>query len=289
MVIPILTPANWDDYELIDTGAGEKLERFGLFKLIRLDPRIIWPKRKNSHDWDDADLVFNRNLKNGQWIKKSTVPDNWIIKYNDLKFRLSPTDFRHVGIFPEQAVNWDWITNQINHQPLKILNLFAYTGGATIVAAKNGANVIHVDSSKPIITWANNNASLNNLTGDSVRWILDDAEKFVEREIRRGNIYDGIIADPPRFGHGRRGEIWKLEQDLERLIKLCKSLLTLESRFLLLNAYTADISAIALSQLIGSSLNDLGGQTEVFELALRESGQNPRFLPSGISVRWFRN
>lgn len=285
MTIPVLFPTAWTDYKLLDSGGGQKFEEFSGYKVIRPDPRAIWqPQNQN---WQ-ADAVFDRNSANGRWIYNKQAPGDWRIDYRDLKFRLRPTDFRHVGIFPEQAANWDWLSKQIAGRPLKVLNLFAYTGGATLAAAKAGAKVTHVDGSKPIISWANRNCELNNLPKDSVRWILEDASKFVDREVRRGSAYDGIILDPPRFGHGAGGEIWKLENNLSSLVESCKKLLVKNGNFMILNAYTADLSSIALHQLVADEFKNMGGKVESFELAIQEIGENSRLLPSGVTIRWNR-
>ncbi len=250
-------PTDWKDYELLDSGNGMKLERFGQFTIARAEPRAIWAP--NTPDW-----------------KSDTLPDTSKISYNDLTFVLKPTTFKHVGVFPEQAVNWDWLKKQINQKPFNILNLFAYTGGATMAAAAAGAKVTHVDAIKNTIDWAHENVIASNLSDKPIRWIEEDAMKFISREARRGNKYDGIIMDPPRFGRGTKGEVWKLEDDLPKLIKACKEILSATPAFILLNAYTADLSSVAIGNLLGTS--NFG------ELALKESTSD-RLLPSGIVAR----
>ena len=282
--IPIEFPKNWSEYQLLDSGDGQKLEIFQNYKIIRPDPRIIW-SRNNSSIWSDADAIFDRNSAEGKWIYKKPPPEKWQIKFKNLTFNLKPTDFRHVGIFPEQAVNWDWLTEKINNQPSKILNLFAYTGASTIAAAKTGAKVTHVDSSKGIISWARQNALSSDLPNDAIRWIEDDAWKFVNREQKRDSKYDGIILDPPRFGHGAKGEIWKLQDDLSNLLIACKKILTTNPKFVLMSVYTADLSAVAIGQFMESIFADLSGKVEVCELAIKENNTN-RLLPNGIVARW---
>lgn len=284
--IPILIPDSWNDYKLIDTGGGMKLERFGEYIISRPDPRAIWKPRKPPAVWDTAHAQYIRSTKTeGHWQIKIPPPPLWLIRYRDMTFLLKPTAFKHIGIFPEQAVNWVWLENIIMKQPLNVLNLFAYTGAATVAAAHAGARVTHLDSVKSAITWAHENARLNHITEKLIRWIEDDAMKFVLRETKRGSTYDGIILDPPRFGRGTKGEVWKLLDDLPRLLEACVSILSPRARFLLVNAYTADISAIALGQLVSSALANRGGLVTYGELALKES-ESDRLLPSGIFARW---
>ncbi len=276
----ILIPNNWRDYELIDTGGGMKLERWGQYVMVRPDQRIIW-KKGDPEVWKKADAVF----ENENWNFRSEPPTDWVISWEKLRFKLRPTDFKHTGIFPEQAVNWQWIASQISsHKPQipKILNLFAYTGGATMAAALAGAEVTHVDSSKPAMTWAGENAKLSGIS--NIRWIQDDVLKFVKREIKRGAKYDGIIMDPPRFGRGASGEVWKLEEKLPELVWACKELLSPTPQFFLINAYTADLSSIALGNLLRDVL---GQEVEYGELGLCESSRG-RILPAGIFARWSR-
>jgi len=288
-MIPIETPQGLPDYELIDSGNREKLERFSSYTIIRPDPRILWSPNQKKEEWDKADARYIRgDAEHGEWNIQKQAPTPWLFRYNDLKFLLKPTDFKHVGIFPEQSVNWDWLTMTINKKPLTILNLFGYTGAASLVSVQSGAKVTHVDSSKPAITWANENYKLNNLPAERIRWIEDDAYKFVVREQKRGNTYDGIIMDPPRFGRGNKGEVWKLTEDLPKLLDAVKQILSPHPAFLLLNAYTADISVLSLQNLIGSTLINLGGTTTCGELALKES-KSGRLLPNGLFVRWIQS
>lgn len=284
--IPILIPDGWNDYELIDTGDGMKLERFGSHTISRPDPRALWKPRKPHPIWEKAHAQYVRSSKTeGHWLTKNPPPLLWLIHYHDMTFRLEPTAFKHIGIFPEQAVNWVWLEEVIADEPLSVLNLFAYTGAATIAAAHAGAHVTHLDSVKSAITWAHENAKLNTIAENQIRWIEDDAMKFVLREAKRGSTYDGIILDPPRFGRGSKGEVWKLATDLPRLLESGAHLLSPSARFLLVNAYTADISAVALGQLVSSVLTSRGGSVTYGELALKES-DGDRLLPSGIFARW---
>ena len=270
--ITILSPDDWKDYELLDSGDGKKLERFGSYILNRPDPRALWQPSASPDIWKKAINI------------QETPPTDWRIHHDKITLILKPTAFKHVGVFPEQEPNWRWITNCINEKPLNILNLFAYTGAATLVAAAAGAKVTHVDASKPSISWAKENAIASHLSNKPIRWILDDAYKFVLRESRRGVKYDGIIMDPPRFGRGARGEVWKLENDLPKLLAACKNILSNTPAFFLLNAYTADLSSIALSHVVNDCMHAFGGTTDYGELALKD--KTGRLLPNGIFARW---
>jgi len=283
--IPVEYPIQWTSYELIDSGNGEKLESFSGYRIIRPDPRILWNKQKPDQ-WNtfDARYILEKSELT-RWDIRNTIPDPWTLTYTDMRFILKPTDFKHVGIFPEQAVNWDWVRAFPNLGGKNILNLFGYTGGATIACLKAGARVTHVDSSKPSLSWAHDNVRINSIDETQTRWILDDAVKFVTREVKRMNTYDGIILDPPRFGRGTKGEVWKLTEDLPSLLSGCVSLLSDKAHFLIINAYTADISSIALDNLLSSSMQNRKGKVQSFELALQESG-NGRLLPNGIVTRW---
>ena len=238
-------PTDWEDYELIDTGDGGKLERFGDYRLVRPDPRILWTRRLSDEVWDSAMAVYRRaDIKSGEWEVKTSPPNPWLIRYHGLTFTLRPTEFKHVGVFPEQAVNWNWLTKTIAGKPLNVLNLFAYTGGATMASLAAGARVTHVDAAKSAISWANDNIKASGLSEKPVRWIEEDAYKFILREAKRGKTYDGIIMDPPRFGRGSKGEVWKLENDLPKLLRACKEILSPNPSLILINAYTADISSL---------------------------------------------
>lgn len=287
IALPILSPDDWTDYELMDSGNGMKLERFGAYSVARPDPRAIWNPRLPQEVWNNAEAQYIRSSKtDGHWSSRVPPPLPWLVHYRHLTFRLEPTSFKHIGIFPEQAVNWMWLEETIAKRPLSILNLFAYTGAASVAAALAGGRVTHLDSVKSTLTWAHENARLNHVNQQLIRWIEDDAMKFVLREAKRGNTYDGIILDPPRFGRGTKGEVWKLLDDLPRLLTACATILSPKPKFLLVNAYTADISAVALGQLVQSIMKPFAGSVSYGELALKESGENGRLLPSGIFARW---
>lgn len=273
-------PTDWKDYELIDSGEGMKLERFGGYTVARPDPRAIW-KKSDEKTWDTADASFVEDT----WNIKKNPPAPWSISYDDLTFVLRPTSFKHVGVFPEQAVNWQWIEKQVRGDSINILNLFAYTGGATMAAAKKGATVTHVDAAKSAIDWANENVKASGLTGKPIRWIEEDAYKFVTREAKRGKTYDGIILDPPRFGRGSKGEVWKIEEDLPKLLSAVSHILSPNPRFILVNAYTADLSPLVLHHVLKDLTKD--GKITFGELTLQES-VGKRLLPSGIFARWAR-
>lgn len=284
--ITLLAPTDWKEYELIDSGDGMKLERFNRYIVARPDPRAIWQRSADKTVWDRADANFVRlTSDDGRWDIRTPPPNDWNVRYYDLVFTLKPTSFKHVGIFPEQAVNWQWMRNTINGAPLKVLNLFAYTGGATMAALSAGAQVTHVDSAKSTIEWAKANAAASNLSEKPVRWIADDAYKFAFRETKRKNTYDGIILDPPRFGRGPKGEIWKIEDDLPKLLSVCKELLSPNAKFILVNAYTADLSGLVLSHLIHDIMRNQKGTITSGELTIADSTSG-RLLPNGIFARW---
>ena len=280
--IPIVYTDDWKEYKLLDSGSGKKLESFCGYTMIRPDPRAIWSHHLPQLSWDNADATFHED-----WKIKTQTPNPWILHYHDLQFKLHPTDFKHVGIFPEQATNWNWIREQcqISNIQYPILNLFGYTGATTVAACKAGANVTHVDSSKPSITWAHENCDLNTVSPTQTRWIVEDAYKFVLNETKRKSVYSGIILDPPRFGHGAKGEIWKLTEDLPKLLYAIKKILKPNNSFVLLNVYTADLSALAIFNLMENVFSELHGSCEIAELATKEENSN-RFLPQGIVARW---
>ena len=228
----------WKDYAVIDCSSGEKLERWGDFFLIRPDPQVIWDSPKVHKSWSRPNGHYHRSAKGGGEWEFFELPNQWNIRYQDLTFQLKPFSFKHTGLFPEQAVNWDWFSKKIRQagRPVKVLNLFAYTGGATLAAAKAGASVTHIDASKGMVSWARENAKSSGLENASIRWIVDDCIKFVEREIRRGNHYDAVIMDPPSYGRGPKGEIWKIEDAIHPLIKLCVKLLSHDPLFFLINS-----------------------------------------------------
>lgn len=278
------------DFQLLDTGDGYRLEKWGEVVLQRPDPQILWLKSLSENDWKQAWAVFTtgRGSDKGKWNIKFPLPEPWLLKFKDIVFRLKLTPFKHTGIFAEQAAQWDWMFSKLNNLVVsnrpKILNLFAYTGGATMVLAKQGYQVTHVDASRPAISWANENAKLNRLSKDSVRWILDDAAKFVKRELKRGSQYDGILLDPPAFGHSPSGKTWKFTEDVPSLLNDCVKLLSKNAAFLLVNAYATNASALSLNNLLEDITRSLGGKVESGELCLKQTNQ--RLISTGIFARW---
>jgi 23S rRNA (cytosine1962-C5)-methyltransferase len=286
--LPILVPQVWKDYELIDSGEGAKLERFGTYIINRPDPRALWKKTAPETVWKSAHASYVRtSSEEGHWNVKTPPPTNWRVSFEDLVFTLKPTSFKHVGIFPEQAVNWQWISDLSKNYSPKVLNLFAYTGGATLAAARAGGLVTHVDSMKSTVQWAKENASASNLANKPIRWIVDDAYKFAARDTRRGSKYDGIIMDPPRFGRGTKGEVWKVEEDLPKLLSVCRQLLSDTPIFFLINTYTADLSSIVLDNLMKDLMKNFGGSITTGELAIADTTSH-KLLPNGIFSRWQR-
>ncbi len=284
--ITLLAPSDWKDYELIDCGDGAKLERFGSYIISRPDPRAVWQRLAPPDVWNHVHAAFVRTTKDeGHWQVQTPPPADWSVRYKDMVFTLKPTSFKHVGVFPEQAVNWKWMRDAIAGSKSNVLNLFAYTGGASMAAALEGALVTHVDSSRGTVDWAKKNAAASGLSDKSIRWIIDDAYKFALREARRGNTYDGIILDPPRFGRGTKGEIWKIEEDLPKLLAVVRSLLSPRPRFILINAYTADLSGLVIANLLSDLTRELGGRITSGELALQATAGD-RLLPNGIFARW---
>ena len=280
----------WKDYEVIDTSGGEKLERWGKYLLVRPDPQVIWNTPKKEKGWKKMNGHYHRSNKGGGEWEFFDLPEQWSIKYHPigLTFQLKPFSFKHTGLFPEQATNWDWFYNKIKNagRPIKVLNLFAYTGGATCAAAKAGAQVTHVDASKGMVTWAKENAKSSGLPDTSVRWIVDDCVKFVEREIRRGNTYDAIIMDPPSYGRGPKGEIWKIEESIHSFIQLCTKVLSDQPLFFLVNSYTTGLQPAVLTYMLSTELKSrYGGHVNSEEIGLPVSS-NGLVLPCGASGRW---
>lgn len=278
----------WKDYEVIDTCSGEKCERWGDYILVRPDPQVIWDTGHDHPAWKQKNGHYHRSSKGGGEWEFRNLPKEWTIRYRDLTFHLKPFSFKHTGLFPEQAVNWDWCADKIKKagRPVKILNLFAYTGGATVSAAKAGAAVTHVDASKGMVGWAKENAVSSGLADAPIRWLVDDCVKFVEREIRRGNTYDGIIMDPPSYGRGPKGEIWKIEESVYPFIMLAAKLLHKDSLFLLINSYTTGLQPAVLSYMLNTAVvSRFGGHVEADEIGLPVSS-NGLVLPCGASGRW---
>ena len=281
--------ANWKDYELLDTSAGERLERWGEVILIRPDPQIIWNTPKQLALWKQAHARYRRSSTGGgAWQILKKVPPVWKISYGDLRFQLKTMGFKHTGVFPEQAVNWDFTGDLIRNasKPLKVLNLFAYTGGATLACAQAGASVCHVDASKGMVAWARENAAASGLSDRPIRWLVDDCIKFVQREQRRGNRYDGIIMDPPSYGRGPGGEVWKLEEQLFSLVELCRSILSPDAKFFLLNSYTTGLSPSVMEYLLGVLLQKpMGGRVASDEIGLPVTSTG-QVLPCGSTAIW---
>ncbi len=278
----------WKDYEVLDCSKGEKLERWGDYLLIRPDPQVIWDSPRSHKGWKRPDGHYHRSSKGGGEWEFFDLPKQWDIRYRDLTFHLKPFSFKHTGLFPEQAANWDWFSQKIRqaNRPIKILNLFAYTGGATVAAAQAGASVTHVDASKGMVGWAKENAKSSGLEHAPIRWIVDDCVKFVEREIRRGNHYDAIIMDPPSYGRGPKGEIWKIEDSIHPFIKLCARLLSEQPLFFLINSYTTGLAPSVLSYMLSLEVCPThGGFVQSEEIGLPVSGSG-LILPCGASGRW---
>lgn len=294
---------NWKDYEVIDTSNGEKLERWGNYILLRPDPQVIWNTPKKNPNWKKLNAHYHRSQKGGGEWEFFDLPEQWSIHYKDLTFHLKPFSFKHTGLFPEQAANWDWFSELIENEvanrkaqakateemkPVKVLNLFAYTGGATCAAAKAGAHVTHVDASKGMVSWAKENAAASGLSDVPIRWLVDDCVKFVEREIRRGNKYDAIIMDPPSYGRGPKGEIWKIEEQIHSFIALTQQILTDDPLFFLVNSYTTGLAPAVLTYMIATEIaTKYGGTVDAQEIGLPVS-QNGLILPCGAAGRWQR-
>ena len=279
---------NWNDYEVIETSSGEKLERWGDFFLVRPDPQVIWNTEKKHYGWKKFNGHYHRSSKGGGEWEFKNLPQEWSITYRDLTFNLKPFSFKHTGLFPEQAANWDWFSSLIIEadRPIKVLNLFAYTGGATVSAAKAGASVTHVDASKGMVGWAKENAASSGLSDAPIRYLVDDCTKFVEREIRRGNKYDAIIMDPPSYGRGPKGEIWKIEDSVFPFINLTTKLLSDNPLFFLINSYTTGLQPAVLSYMLHTAIDPIhSGRIEAQEIGLPVKS-NGLILPCGASGRW---
>ena len=276
----------WKDYELIDCSKGERLERWGEQILIRPDPQVIWDTPRRDIRWRQADARYSRSSTGGGAWDKRDVPESWRVRYGELTFNVKPMNFKHTGLFPEQAANWDWAMEKIKKagRPVSVLNLFAYTGAATVAALSAGASVCHVDAAKGMVAWAKENAVSSNVADKSVRWIVDDCAKFVEREIRRGHKYDAIIMDPPSYGRGPGGEVWKLETNLMPFVRLCAGVLSDEPLFVLINSYTTGLSASTIGYVAQTAFAGRGGHAESRELGLpvTATGLN---LPCGAACR----
>lgn len=282
----ILTLNGWEDYELLDSGDGRRLERFGSFVLSRPDPQTIWQPALSEADWEDADATYIKtDSEQSGWDTKAKMPKHWIVRYKKLTFQVKLSPFKHTGIFPEQSLHWDWMQNLIKKakRPIKVLNLFGYTGGATLAAAAAGASVTHVDASYPTIGWARENQRLSKLQDAPIRWIEDDCLRFVGREIRRGSQYDAIILDPPAYGRGPKGEAWIFNYNFPGLVQECMKILSDNPLFLIVNAYAISSSSLMLENVLGDYLKN--GTIESGELAIREKSAG-RLLSTGIYARW---
>ena len=285
---------NWKDYELLDTTDGKRLERWGAYTLVRPDPQVIWHSPQNEA-WAQADASYIRSKRGGGGWTHNRLPESWTVGYAplDLRFLVKPMGFKHTGLFPEQAANWDWFSKIIKQnvsagQPVRVLNLFAYTGGATMAAARAGAQVCHVDAAKGMVAQARENAALCGLEQGPIRYIVDDCKKFVQRELKRGRTYEAIIMDPPSYGRGPGGELWKLEEQIDDLVKICCALLSEKPLFFLLNSYTTGLSPSAMGYMLHLSLKErFGGRVEADEVGLpvKKTGAA---LPCGSAARWIK-
>lgn len=287
--LTILTCPGWNDYQLLDSGNGQKMERFGAYRLIRPEAEAIWRPALPEAEWRSAQAVFvpSPEENGGHWQVRQSLPERWTMDYNGLKFSVQTSASRHLGVFPEQSSGWDWIDEQINHaqRPLRVLNLFGYTGLASLAAARAGAQVTHLDASRKVVTWANENLQLSDLGDRSVRWIVDDALKFVQREARRGATYDGLILDPPKFGRGPKGEVWEFYRLIPELLAACRQVLSPRPTFVLLTAYAVKASALTLHFAVQEMMQGKGGLTQAGELALQEQSAG-RLLSTAIFARW---
>ncbi len=280
----------WKDYEVLDCSGGEKLERWGKYRLIRPDPQVIWATPREKSLWQRYDARYARSATGGGAWDNKNLPDKWRIQYKELTFQVKPMNFKHTGIFPEQAANWDWAMERIRNadREISVLNLFAYTGGATLACAAAGASVCHVDAAKGMVAWAKENAAVSGLADRPIRWIVDDCLKFVEREIKRGHRYDAIIMDPPSYGRGPSGEIWKLEKDLYDFVKRCVAVLSDDPLFVIIYSYTTGLAPSVVGYLSDSLFSTrFGGSTVSSELGLPVT-QSGLVLPCGATGRWTR-
>jgi len=285
----ILTSPDWQDYELLDSGGGRKLERFGNIQLVRPEAEAVWSPALPEAKWQAAHASFQPSAEEngGHWETRKPLPEKWEMAYKDLRFYVQTTASRHVGVFPEQASQWDWIAEQVQSHKgdMKVLNLFGYTGLASLAAARAGAQVTHLDASRKVVAWARENQSLSHLEKSPVRWIVDDALKFVQREARRGAHYDGIILDPPKFGRGPKGEVWEFYKLLPNLLQACRNILSDRPVFVVITAYAVKASAITLYNALEEMMQPLQGMNQAGEIALQETSAG-RLLPTAIFARW---
>ena len=287
MNIHTLTPPGWSSYELLDSGDKQKLERFGSYILSRFEPRALWPKSQSEEFWKRADACHIHKGEKGSWQFRTKISEPWIIPWGSLRFRLRPTSFKHIGIFPEMSVHWSWIIEKIRaaKRQINVLNLFAYTGGCTLAASLAGAAVTHLDASKETVTWAHENAKLSGLSDRPVRWIVDDATTFVKRELKRNHSYDGIIIDPPKFGRSENGKLWKIEDDLLPLLQQCWQLRSKQPLFIILNTCTVAFSSVTLANLLIKLMKDADGVVENGEILIPQKVSQVS-LPTSIFAKW---
>jgi len=287
--IHLISASGWNEYELLDSGNGRKLERYGKYLLDRPEPEALWMKALPEKTWQNADAVYNlgNGLNSGSWQIKSQIPTQWYISYRNLKFLLQLSSSRHIGVFPEQAVQWDWISEKISHaqNPIKVLNLFGYTAIASLAAAQEGAKVTHVDASNKAILWAKQNQQAAHLSDAPIRWILDDALKFIQREVRRGSNYDGIILDPPKFGRGPKGEVWDFYKLFPQLMEICRQVLNPNPLFIVLTAYAVKASALTLYYSVDQMMSGYRGEVSAGETVLVEKSAG-RMISTAMYVRW---
>ncbi|MCL4386970.1 class I SAM-dependent methyltransferase [Patescibacteria group bacterium] len=285
----VLLTKGFKDFELIDSGNGQRLERFGKFILVRPDPQVIWKPKKDNIFWEKADAVYESFGNKGRWTNKNKVPEKWQISYKDLSFFCKLTPFKHTGVFPEQSLQWDFMEEKLRgfEGQANVLNLFGYTGVSSLVCAANGAKVTHLDASHSAIGWARENQEASGLMQKPIRWILDDALKFTQRELKRNVKYDAIIMDPPIYGHGPEGEKWDFNESFPKLMEICSNILSANPLFVIVNAYAISSSSIMLNNVLQDYLSDLGGNFEYGELALQEI-DSERLLSTGIFARWFK-
>jgi 23S rRNA (cytosine1962-C5)-methyltransferase len=288
-IIQLLLSSNWHDYALLDSGNGERLEQFGKVKLVRPDVEAIWKPALSPADWQRIQARFHPSAEEmgGHWEKDASLPASWVLEYKNLHFRCQLSASKQVGVFPEQSAQWDWIAQQVikAHRPLKVLNLFGYTGLASLAAAAAGAKVTHLDASKKVILWAKDNQALSKVPLDSIRWIVDDALKFVQREARRESRYDGVILDPPKFGRGPKGEVWEFYKVISELLSSVQQILSPNPAFIVLTAYAVKASAVTLDQALSEMMNPFHGVSECGEVVLIDKSAG-RLLSTSIFARW---
>jgi 23S rRNA (cytosine1962-C5)-methyltransferase len=287
--LTLLPSLEWEDYELLDSGEGEKLERYGDYRLVRPEPEAVWRRVLPQREWMSAHAVFRPSAEEmgGHWDRLQNVPESWTMGYKGLRFRVQLGASRHVGVFPEQACQWDWVSDQIETagRPLKVLNLFGYTGLASLAAAKAGAQVTHLDASRKVVTWARENQQLSELEDRPIRWMVDDALKFVQREVRRESFYDGLILDPPKFGRGPKGEVWEFYRLIPELLQACRQVLSPQARFVVLTAYAVKASALTLHYALNDMMGRMRGEVRAGEVVLKEKSAG-RAIAMAIYARW---